>query len=206
MAELAYLEDYKNYKQITNTVDDEKLEYIIGYVSQIVETYCNRNFLDYASSPGLTEYFDARNTEVWLSQFPILQITYLGVSEDAGKTWTELAEDDSAGDGFFVYYENGKVSTQEEDIPFLKYVKHPYRSLKITYTAGYSDADNLPADLKIAIYDLIHYYHKEEYTTSKALNAATLENPAPYNSVNFPPHIVRILNNYRVPYAYTDAL
>ena len=206
MAELVFLEDYKLYKSLTNTTNDELREQLILQVSDVVETYCNRKFTDYASSPGITEYFDARNTEVWLTHFPIIEITYLGVSNDGGLNYTELSEADSAGEGYFLYSEDGKVSTQKEDIPFLYYVRHPYKSLKIIYTAGYSDADALPWDLKMAVMDLVHYYEHSEQTVSKSLNAATLENPMPYNNVNFPPHITRILNNYRIPYAYTDAL
>lgn len=203
MTDLVELEDYKEYKNITSTEEDTRRQILITQVSSLVENYCNRTFLDYASSPGVTQYFSALNTEVWLSHFPVIAVTYLGVSADGGKTYTELSEDDSGGDGFFVYYDSGKISTQKWGIPFLYSVQHPYKSLKITYTAGYTE---IPEDLKLAVFDLIHYYEHEEQTISKALNAATLENPAPYNNINFPPHIVRILNQYRVPYAYTDAM
>jgi hypothetical protein len=206
MAELVYLDEYKIYKGLTSTEDDARREQLILQVSDIVETYCNRKFIDYSASPGITEYYSALNTEVWLTHFPILEVTYVGVSVDGGQTYTELTEDSAEGTGFFVYHDEGKISTQKWDIPFAYYVQHPHKSLKVTYRAGYEGVDNIPLDLKGAIYDLVHYYEHSEHTVSKSLNAATLENPMPYNNINFPPHITRILNQYRVPYNYMDAM
>lgn len=206
MAELVYLDEYKIYKGLTSTEDDARREQLILQISEIVENYCNRRFVDYASSPGLTEHFSALNTEVWLTQFPVIDVTYVGVSVDGGQTYTELTEDSADGTGFFVYHDDGKISTQKWGIPFAYYVQHPHKSLKVIYRAGYDGVDNIPLDLKTAVYDLVHYYEHSEQTVSKSLNAATLENPAPYNSINFPPHITRILNQYRVPYAYMDVM
>ena len=206
MTELVYLDDYKVYKGITSSKDDERREQLIFHVSQMVETYCNRVFIDYASSPGITEYFSALNTEVWLTHFPIIDVSYVGVSIDGGKTYTELTEESSTDDGYYLYPEDGKISTQKWGVPFAYYVTHSHKSLKVTYTAGYSSPDALPDDLKAAIYDLLHYYEHEEHTTNKVLNAAVLENPIPFNNVNFPAHIVRILNQYRVNYAYSEAM
>lgn len=206
MAELVYLDEYKIYKGLTSPEDDPRREQLILQVSDIVETYCNRKFIDYAAAPGITEYYNALNTEVYLTYFPVIAIDTLEVSSDGGKTWTELTQDASDDSGFFVMPDIGKVSTQKWDTPFLYAVQHPYRSLRISYRAGYEGPDNLPLDLKTAIFDLIHYYEHSEHTVSKSLNAATLENPMPYNNINFPPHITRILNQYRAPYAYSDAI
>lgn len=206
MAELVYLDEYKTYKGLTSTEDDTRREQLIIQISQIVETYCNRVFIDYAKSPGIMEYFDALNTEVYLTHFPILEVYSVEVSSDGGQNWTELTENATDGSGYFVIPSVGKVSTQKWNTPFLYAVQHPYRSLRITYRAGFDGQDNLPADLKAAIFDLIHYYEHSEHTVSKSLNAATLENPMPYNNINFPPHITRILNQYRVPYTYSDAI
>lgn len=206
MTELVYLDEYKIYKGLTSTEDDARREQLIIQISEMVETYCNRTFIDYSSTPGITEYFNALNTEVWLTHFPILDVTYVGVSVDGGQNYTELTQDDPTGMGFFSYPQDGKISTQKWGIPFARYVQHPYKSLMVTYRAGYDGVDNIPQDLKTAIYDLVHYYENNEHTVSKSLNSSTLENPAPYNSINFPPHITRILNHYRVPYNYMDEM
>lgn len=202
MAELVFLDEYKIYKNLTSTEDDARREDLILKVSQLVETYCNRKFIDYVSSP-VTEYFNAMETDVYLSHFPVINVEYVGVSTDGGINYTELTQDDVNASGFFVYPEEGKISTQVWGSPFAYYVRHPYKSLKVTYTAGYTA---LPEDLKTAVYDLVHYYEHSEHTVSKSLNASTLENPMPYNNINFPPHITRILNQYRVPYAYSDVM
>ena len=194
--------DYRIYKNLSSPEDDSRREDIILKVSQIVETYCNRKFTDYVTTP-ITEHFNAVESEVYVTHFPVINVSYVGVSVDSGVTYTELTQDDTDASGYFVYPEEGKISTQVWGRPFAYYVQHPYKSLRVTYTAGYTA---LPEDLRTAIFDLVHYYEHSEQTVSKSLNAATLENPAPYNSINFPPHITRILNQYRVPYAYSDAM
>ena len=71
-------------------------------------------------------------------------------------------------------------------------------SVKITYNAGYSEC---PKDLKLAIFDLITYYIKDEHKQRQTLGGATLQNQGTSGmrtSTDFPDHIKRVLDLYRV--------
>jgi hypothetical protein len=72
----------------------------------------------------------------------------------------------------------------------------PYRSLEVTYTAGYTN-DTFPEDLKLALMDLVTYYEETESKPTKSMLGGTLDNPLPYLANSFPPHIRRILDLYR---------
>ena len=195
MVDLVDLEEYKEYKEITNTESDARRQSLITYASALVENYCNRKFLEYNTNP-LTEYRSALNTEVYLMQFPILTITSVKTSGDGGKTQEVLTEEDTDDTGFYANYEEGIISPQIAGRPFLYYVDHPHKSLEIVYTAGYA---TLPLDLKLAVFDLVHYYEHEESVITKAL-----DNPFAIAQTNFPAHITRVLNLYRVPYAFVE--
>jgi hypothetical protein len=197
--DLVDLEEYKEYKSITETVTDNKRTALITYVTKLVQTYCNRVFLDYASSPGITEYHSALTTRVYTNHFPIIAVTSVEVSEDAGNTYTALTEgyqDDRTG--YIVDTENGIIMQQNQRTPFLYSCELEHNIFKVSYTAGYSE---LPLDLKLAVFDLVHYYEHDEASVRKTMLGGTLENPMPFNEVDFPPHIKRILSLYRVSYA-----
>ena len=70
-------------------------------------------------------------------------------------------------------------------------------SVKIIYTAGYT---SIPADLKLAVADLITYYHKDEWKERQTIGSATREGAgasAVRNDPGFPDHIRRVLDLYR---------
>lgn len=200
MTDLVDLQDYKEYKQITETQTDPYRQALITYVSKLVESYCNRVFKDYANSPGVIEYHSALTNRVYLNHFPALEVYSVETSPDSGNTYTALSEGyQDTYDGYFVDLENGVVMTQNQRTPFLYSCNLEFNSLRVTYRAGYED--EIPADLKLACFDLIHYYEHEESTVRKAMMGGTLDNPLPFNDANFPPHIERILSLYRVPVA-----
>lgn len=194
MADLVTLEEYKEYKGLKNSTEDSRRLALISSISKLVETYCDRKFKDYVETPVI-EYHSALNTEVYLNQFPVLDITSVEVSNDGGTTYEALIEADPNKLGYLADKDNGIIYTQNPHRPFLWYTERAFNSLKVTYTAGYED---LPLDLKLAVFDLVHYYESEESTPSKSLMSGSIENPLPYSSLHFPSHISRILNMYRV--------
>ena len=67
----------------------------------------------------------------------------------------------------------------------------------MVYTAGY---ESTPEDLKLAVYDLITYYLKDEYKQRQTLSGATRENSSTTSMTNspaFPDHIKRVLDLYK---------
>jgi hypothetical protein len=70
-------------------------------------------------------------------------------------------------------------------------------AIKVTYTAGYSTC---PADLRLAVIDLITYYLKEEHRETRTLGGASIQNPSSTSlndNVGFPDHIKRVLDLYK---------
>ena len=68
----------------------------------------------------------------------------------------------------------------------------------MVYNAGYAA---VPADLKLAVYDLITYYLKEEYKTQRSIAGTTLRNEGSTsirNDIGFPDHIKRVLDLYKI--------
>ena len=196
MADLIELDEYKEYKQINSTSRDGKIPTLITQVSALVENYCNRKFFDYASSPGVTEWFDSDCEKVTLSHFPLIGVNSVNTSIDGGITQEAMTESDPNGGGYFVDLQNDEVRTQKTGTKFLAKGNYntPYRSLEINYYAGYT---SLPEDLKLAIMDIVAYYEDQENKPTQTLLGGTIENPLPYLANSFPPHIRRILDLYR---------
>lgn len=193
MADLIELNDYKEYKGIKSTDRDGKIQSLITRTSALVESYCNRKFTDYSTNPKV-EWFDAKTNEVWLTEFPVIAVISVNVSEDGGITQTALTEGAADGSGYFADIDAGVIYTQNKDYKFLDSYDVKYRSLEVAYTAGYTQ---IPEDLKLAILDLVHYYESEETKPTKTMLGATIDNPLPYTANSFPPHIRRILDLYR---------
>jgi hypothetical protein len=84
MANLVDLGDYKAYTNINSTTADAKLNTLIGHVSALVKTYCNRSFLDFYTTDKV-EYFNGGGHDfIYLTEIPIREI----VSVEERKTNT----------------------------------------------------------------------------------------------------------------------
>jgi len=195
MTDLIGLDEYKEYKGVKSTDRDGKIQALITRVSALIESYCNRKFTDYYTTPKV-EWFDAKTNAVELTEFPVNSVTSVKTSEDGGINQTAMTEASTSNDGYFVDLEKGVVLTQQTVNQFLTDYAVPYRSLEIEYTAGYSQ-DTLPEDLKLAVLDLVHYYESDENKPTQSLLGATIDNPQPYLANSFPPAIRRVLDLYR---------
>ena len=70
------------------------------------------------------------------------------------------------------------------------------QAVRINYRAGY-ESGSVPQDLKLATLDYIKLLHKEEQDRSGfALAGESVTRPA--LTANFPPHIKRVLDLYRI--------
>ena len=191
--DLISLADFKTLAEINSTQHDAKLEELIDSVSQLVKTYCGQSFLDFYSSDK-TEFFTKNfNTHiVELGESPIVSITTVGERNSPTDDYTTLTENsdwvlDSTTDS--LYRVSGSVYKNWETGP---------NAVKVVYRAGYSA---LPQDLRLAVVDLIMYYHKNEQKQRQTIAGATIQNQntsSTRNSVAFPDHIKRVLDLYKV--------
>ena len=195
MADLITTADYKDYKGIDHFKDDDKINSLVPSVSQLVKTYCGTSFVDYFSS-GMTEKFDIMDTgtqELFLTESPLVTVTSVKEREGIARAYTTLTNNTD----YYVDAEHDRIYRIDGD-KSVKSWATGFSAVEVIYTAGYSST---PQDLRLAIYDLITYYLKEEYKGRKSLAGASLQNETATSitgDIGFPDHIKRILDMHRI--------
>jgi hypothetical protein len=192
MTDLITLSNYKTAEGIQATKDDAKLELLITSVSQLVKTYCNATFVDYYTN-AKTELSNINYNEafVQLSEGPVVMSEgnkpVVSERDSITSSYTTLTQDVD-------YY----VDTDLDCIYRMNkaWPKGP-GAVKVVYKAGYA---TIPADLKLAVIDLITYYHKDEHKARQTIAGASIQNQSSSsqrNNVAFPDHIKRVLDLYK---------
>jgi len=192
MTDLITLSNYKTAEGIQATKDDAKLELLITSVSQLVKTYCNATFVDYYTN-AKTELSNINYNEafVQLSEGPVVMSDgnkpVVSERDSITSSYTTLTQDVD-------YY----VDTDLDCIYRMNkaWPKGP-GAVKVVYKAGYA---TIPADLKLAVIDLITYYHKDEHKARQTIAGASIQNQSSSsqrNNVAFPDHIKRVLDLYK---------
>ena len=191
MADLLTLDQYKEAEGISNPKDDLRLQAIIPSISELVKTYCGNSLIDFYSTNKVEEFNIDWNTHlVQLTESPVNAIVSVETRDSVTASYTTLSSAD--------YY----LDSDTDSVLYVfgsGYKNWPKGAgaVKITYTAGYSA---LPADLKLAVVDLITYYFKREHRERKTLGGASIQNSATTSvagSVAFPDHIKRVLDLYK---------
>lgn len=198
MTDLITALDYKTYVGINNATKDVQIEQLVTSLSALVKKYCGLSFIDFFSS-AKTEYFDIYYngvSEVYLDELPIIDITSVEERESQSVPYTTL---ETAGNGGFYDYltdtELGIIKRTSETAS--KGFKKGPASVKVVYTAGY---ETVPEDIKIALFDLVTYYLKDEHKERRSVVNSSINNQGTSsadNSTNFPDHITRVLDLYR---------
>lgn len=193
MANLITLDDYKTAKKITGFGDDVRLEELVTSVSQLVKTYCNNTIIDNYNSAA-TELFNIMGGET------LVQVSKAPIRTDAGnsplvyertsptETYTTLTLNTD------YYIDTVTDSVYRIAGAGLRSWPTGVGAVKVVYKSGYYTT---PTDLRLAVIDLVKYYHKDEHTTRRTLTGATIENQGTGESKGFPDHIKRILDLYK---------
>jgi len=190
--DLITLEEYKAYAGISSTNQDSEIEVLIPIVSKFVKTYCRSGLVDYVNDAKI-EYSNGGNTEILLNEYPIISILGVEYSEDYGQTTTDLVEYTD----YVLDLENNKilplpVSSTDNPTVFPRLIN----GYKISYYAGY---ETLPEDLKIAVFDLVTYYLKNDGSVHSPKAPGTNSVQIEYiTSTSLPAHIARVLNLYKL--------
>lgn len=194
MADLVTLAQYKEAEGISSSKDDLRFNSIIPSVSELVKTYCGTSFVDFYSS-NKTETFtiDWDTYVVQLTESPINSIVSVQERETYGSSYSSLATSDSefylesSTDSIFRTNASGRYQNWPKGVG----------SVKVIYTGGYSE---VPADLKLAVLDLVTYYYKDEHKQRQSIAGASLQNQGSSSqrmNVGFPDHIKRVLDLYK---------
>ena len=191
MADLVTLAEYKEAEGISSPKEDLRLATLVPAVSQLVKTYCANSIIDFYSS-NKTETFsiDWDTYLVQLTESPVNAIVSVQKRDSVTESYSTVPTTD--------YY----LDTATDSVLYVMgstYKNWPRGAgaVKVTYTAGYAST---PADLKLAIFDLITYYLKDEHKERRTLGGASIQNQGSTSlrdSVAFPDHIKRVLDLYK---------
>lgn len=200
MANLITLDDYKLLEGINSTTSDDKFEYLITAISKLVRTYTGQDFDAYVASPGKTEIFDIQwsTYTVQLAETPVIGVVSVFERTSQSESYVELFANgtNSKYEWYFDNLSESVFRTTESG----SYQDWPrgVGAVKVIYTAGYA---TIPYDLKLAVADLVTYYHKDEYKERQSIGSASREGAGVStirNDPGFPDHIRRVLDLYRV--------
>jgi len=194
MANLVTLEEYKDAEGISNPKEDLRINALLPSVSQLVKTYCGNSIIDYYST-NKTETFniDWNTYIIQLTESPvntIVSVEERASYQDAYVTLTTANYDyyfDATTDSILRTNSSGGYNSWRKGVA----------AARVVYTAGY---ENTPHDLKLAVFDLITYYLKDEYKERRTLGAASIQNQTSTtqrDNVAFPDHIKRVLDLYK---------
>jgi hypothetical protein len=195
MANLITLAEYKDSENIQKTSDDIRLSALLVSVSQLVKTYCGNSIVDfYADDSRKTETLSINwaSNIVQLTESPVTSVHSVQERENLSDSYTTLVinEDyyvDNTTDSIYRVNSNGRA----------KNWPNGPGAVKVVYNAGYASC---PEDLKLAVIDLITYYHKDEHKARQTIAGASIQNNASSsqrNNVAFPDHIKRVLDLYK---------
>ena len=201
MANLVTIQQYKDFSGITGVSEDAKLNVIIPSISQAVKTYCGTSIIDNYSSDKV-EYFDITDDmtyQIMVDESPLVSVSEVQERDSQSGTYTTLISEDSDGSGKYDYV----IDTERDLITRTtstgdKMFPKGRKAVKVTYRAGYAST---PADLKLACFDLVKYYLKDERKQSLSIAGAQIRNPVSTtirDNIDFPDHIKRILDYYKV--------
>lgn len=178
MTTLATLDEFKLYAGIKNPENDDRLESVLTSVSALIKTYCNRTFNDYVDD-DYEEYFDGGCDYLYPKEFPILDVSDVSTSIDYGVTFTSSEYIvDKRNDRIYIASNASRMGPN---------------AVKITYTGGFMQ---IPSELKLAVFDMMNMYLKNEAAAPKKTQGFT--SVEYITSSDFPSHIKRVLDLYRV--------
>jgi len=193
MADLITLQEYKTAEGISQPKEDARLNVLIPSVSQLVKTYCGNSFVDFFST-NKTETFSIEWSThlVQLTESPVNTIVSVQEATSYGGALTTLtvgAREYALNKATDCIYRTTSGGYKPWPIGI--------ETVKIVYTAGYSA---VPADLKLAVLDLVTYYLKDEHKARQSIAGASIQNQSSStqrDNVSFPDHIKRVLDLYK---------
>jgi hypothetical protein len=196
MADLITVQEYKNAEGLASQKDDQRLDIIVPQVSDLAKKYCGTSFVDYYSSDKTEEISvsDIFTSTIIVSESPLVSVTSVKERASYEAAYETLAISD------YEYY----VDTAADAI--VRTTKSGTKrsfprgmgSVQIAYRAGYSAA---PKDLKLALFDLVTYYLKDEHKERRSIAGASMQNQGTSgmrDNTDFPDHIKRVLDLHRV--------
>jgi hypothetical protein len=201
MANLITLQQYKDFAGIQGVTEDAKINVIVPAISQAVKTYCGTSFIDYYST-NKTEYFDIKDTyttSIMVDESPLNTVVSVEERQSQSESYVTLISENSDGSGKYEYIVDTTVDSifRTDDMNDKAFPKGR-KAVKVVYTSGYATT---PEDLKLACFDLVKYYLKDERKERLTIAGASIQNNISTTlreNIGFPDHIKRILDFYKI--------
>ena len=195
MADLLTLQDYKDAEGIQTPKEDQRIQALVSPVSELVKTYCGTSFVDFYSNNKIEDFDIYWDTPaVQLTECPVNSIVTVQERDAYDQSYNTLTT------GAYEYYFDTRTDSivrTNESGKRLNW-KHGVGAVRVTYRAGYAAT---PEDLKLAVFDLITYYLRDEHKERRTLGGASIQNQSSTsqrNNVAFPDHIKRVLDLYKI--------
>ena len=193
MADLITLATYKDAEGLSTPKEDVRINALLPSVSQLVKTYCGNSFVDYYSSAKTETFTINWNTHIiQLTESPVNAITSVQERTSYDSAYTTLTT------GAYEYHLDAITDSVFRTLSSgYKNWATGVDAVKVVYTAGYSA---VPADLNLAVIDLVTYYLKDEHKERRTIAGASIQNPSSSSqsgNVAFPDHIKRVLDLYK---------
>ena len=194
MSNLVTLTEYKEAEGIANPKEDLRLQTLIPSISQLVKTYCGNSIIDFYSS-NKVEDFDIywETFAVQLTESPIVDVVSVQERGSYDEAYTTLT---TGAHEYYLDTRTDSIIRTNNSGGRLNW-KQGVGAVKVTYKAGYAST---PEDLKLAVFDLITYYLRDEHKERRTLGGASIQNQpstSQRNNVAFPDHIKRVLDLYK---------
>jgi len=194
MANLITLAEYKEAEGLQSAKDDLQINSLITSVSQLVKTYCGNSIIDFYSTDK-TETFniDWDTPIVQLTESPIVEVSLVQERDSYQESYTTLT---TTAHEYFLDEKTDSIIRTNSGNTYKNWPRGA-GAVKVVYKAGYAST---PADLKLAIFDLVTYYHKDEHKQRQTIAGASIQNQtstSQRNNVAFPDHIKRVLDLYK---------
>ena len=194
MSNLVTLNEYKEAEGIANPKEDLRLQTLIPSISQLVKTYCGNSIIDFYSS-NKVEDFDIywETFAVQLTESPIVDVVSVQERGSYDEAYTTLT---TGAHEYYLDTRTDSIIRTNNSGGRLNW-KQGVGAVRVTYKAGYAST---PEDLKLAVFDLITYYLRDEHKERRTLGGASIQNQpstSQRNNVAFPDHIKRVLDLYK---------
>jgi hypothetical protein len=179
--------EYKDYIGIKGDTQDSEIDSLIPTVSSLVKNYCRRTFVDHVNDAKVETFNGGTAMKKFLlHETPVISIVGVETSTDYGQNYTDMVE-----------YTDYVYDTTNECLVYLPGDEFPelINGYKVSYYAGY---EFIPEDLKLAIFDLITFYLKNDGVVKNLRVPTTQVMQLEYvSATNFPSNIARVLNLHK---------
>jgi hypothetical protein len=185
---LVTADEVDSYIQNQNATNDTVIEYIINAVSQMFSTYCDRAFIT-ATYTALKLDGNGRS-DFYLPNWPVTLLS--SIAEDGVALTVDV--------DFYADLPHGILSKARWNWPWYdvtaKWTTKP-QGILVTYTAGYTQAGTLPADLKLAALKEIARQYQAFITKDTGDASRSVQGSSVSKSEPARPEWMEVVSRYR---------